>query len=146
MINLQVNDQCRYRQYAQIRRIIPQAAQFDVNCRLTGQTRSDGSSEEGAMRPEIRQCKNADWWLCFWKSLGEIQLPLSSGRRWFKAHRGIDQDNICQLHCGRRFKIVFSNATTFPTGNLPLLVIPDNDPEKSWWHITTSTGELSFQR
>lgn len=85
------------------------------------------------MRNRNGNIRNADWWLCFWRACGEIQLPLIDGRRRFKPHLGIDQDNICQLPSGKYFKIIFSDATTFPSKELPILAIPENDPDKSWW-------------
>lgn len=87
------------------------------------------------MRNSVSQYKNAQWWLEFWRALGEIQLPLIDGRHWFKPHEGIDQNNICRLRSGRYFRIIFSNATRFPPSELPLLIIPENDPDKSWWQL-----------
>ncbi len=77
--------------------------------------------------------KTPEWHLTFWRELGQIMLPLKGGRHWYKPHLGIDDQLVCTLKDGRKFKLVFAAAVSVDLQAMPVLVIPNCDPRKSWW-------------
>ncbi len=77
--------------------------------------------------------KTPNWYLAFWRGLGQIMLPLKDGRHWYKPHQGIDDQLVCTLKDGRKFKLVFAEAACVDLQAIPVLVIPNSDPQKSWW-------------